>query len=126
MISIKSNSSERELRFLSIKGDYFQLELLGNPSLTHSTYGYTDLNRLADLFEDLGKVEKPWSGIVGWASLEEDFSMEISCSSLGQIQFEFQFRDLPGGGEESSVKVGLISELGMLAQISRQARDFFS
>jgi len=126
MISIKSNSSDRELRFLSRKGDYIYIELIGNPSLSHSAYTYTDMDRLAKLFEEFAIIDKPWSGKKTWASIEGDFAMEITCSSLGHVQFEFRFRQKQGSDEESTTKVGLVTELGNLPQISKQAKGFFS
>jgi len=126
MISIKSNTSDREPRFLSRTGDYISIELKGNPSLTHSTYTYTDMDGLAKLFEEFASIEKPWSGKQTWASIEDDFAMEITCSNLGQVQFEFRFRQNQGSDEESTTRAGLVTELGILPQISKQAKGFFS
>ena len=126
MISIKSNSSNRELRFLSRRGDYISMELLGDPSLSHETYTYTEQAALAKIFEEFASIEKPWSGEKTWASIEDDFSMKITCSNLGQVKFEFKFWQRQGSDEESKTKVNLITELGMLPKISKQANDFFS
>ena len=126
MISIKSNSSNRELRFLSRRGDYISMELLGDPSLSHKTYTYTEQAALARIFEEFASIEKPWSGEKTWTSIEDDFSMKITCSNLGQVKFEFKFWQRQGSDEESKTKVNLITELGMLPKISKQANDFFS
>lgn len=126
MISIKSNSSDRELRFLSRKGGYINIELIGNPSLSHRVYTCTDMDRLAKLFEEFAIIDKPWSGKKAWASIEDDFAMEITCSSLGHVQFGFRFRQKQGSDEESATKVSLVTELGNLPQISKQAKHFFS
>lgn len=126
MISIKSNSSDRELRFLSRRGDYISMELLGNPSLSHETYIYTSQDRLAKIFEEFATIYKPWSGEKTWASIEDDFSMKITCSKLGQVIFEFRFRQRQGSDEESTTEANLKTELGILPMISKQAKDFFS
>ena len=126
MISIKSNLSNRELRFLSRKGDYISIELLGDPSLSHETYTYTDHVALVKFFEDFASIEKPWPGEKTWTSIEDDFSMRVTCSNLGQVKFEFKFWQRQGSDEESKTKVNLITELGMLSKISAQANGFFS
>jgi hypothetical protein len=61
-----------------------------------------------------------------WASIEDDFSMKITCSKLGQVKFEFKFRLKQGGDEESTTKANIRTEPGMVPIISKQAKDFFS
>jgi hypothetical protein len=102
------------------------MELLGDPSLSHKTYTYTEQAALARIFEEFASIEKPWSGEKTWTSIEDDFSMKITCSNLGQVKFEFKFWQRQGSDEESKTKVNLITELGMLPKISKQANDFFS
>jgi len=71
-------------------------------------------------------IEKPWPGEKTWASIEDDFSMKITCSKLGQVKFEFKFRLKQGGDEESTTKANIRTEPGMVPIISKQAKDFFS
>ena len=110
---------------MSRKGDYITIELSGNPNLTLTVYTYTDMDRLEKLFEKFATIDKPWPGKICWASIENDFSMEIKCSNLGQVIFEFGFHQNQGSDEESTIKTRLKTELGMLPQISKQAKIFF-
>lgn len=126
LFSIHSSSSSRELVFQSRRGDYFQAVLKGNVEVVADVYTHTDAQGLGRLFQELAAQEKPWKGEKGWQSIEGEFSISATCSSLGEVQLLVKLRGLTGAPEEWNVEVGLITEFGQLERIAKQAMAFFS
>ena len=124
--SIKSTSSNQELVLSNRDGEYFEARLNGVVTAHVLVYAYTDEQGLSKLFQELGGMEKPWGGNLSWESLEGEFKISASCSSLGEVQFNILLWGLPGHPEEWRVNLGLVSELGQLQQITKQAKRFFS
>ncbi len=127
MFSIHSTSSRRELIFSAHKDDYFHVELKGfDVSASADVYAYTDAQGLNNLFQELGHLEKPWQGQRSWASIEQDFSISATCTSLGNVTFNITLLGLQGAPEAWRVEVGLVTELGQLEQIAKDAEIFFN
>ena len=125
MFSIHSTSSSNELVFSSFNQEYFRVELKGNVTGSIEVWAYTDIKALLTFFQTLAKASKPWKGEQSWASIEEDFSISASCSSLGQVTFEVTLWGFPGDPEEWKIKTGLVSEFGQLPKIGKRAEAFF-
>ena len=125
-LAIKSNASDRELVFSNLKGDYFQVEIRGfKVSANATVYAYTDANGLNNIFQELGKIDKPWSGEKKWESIEGDFILIITCDKLGHVLLEVKLRVLQGHPEEASVTANITTDFGSLSNIARDAKDFF-
>ena len=125
MFSISSTSSSRKLIFSGLNGEYFRVELTGDVSATTNVWAYTDANNLNGLFQELGRLEKPWQGEKGWQSIEGEFSIAASCSALGEVMFKIQIAGSEGAPEEWRVSAGLATEFGQLPQIAKSAEVFF-
>jgi len=126
LFSIHSSSSSRELVFQSRKGEYFQVVLKGDVEAIADVWAYTDAQGLGRLFQELAAYERPWKGEKGWQSIEGEFSISATCSSLGEVRFLVKLRGLQGAPEEWNVQVGLATEFGQLGKIAKQAMAFFS
>lgn len=127
MFSIRSNSSDRELLFSNLEGDYFQVNLKGiQVSARTTVFAYTDARSLKNLFQELGKFDRPWNNTKEWGSLEGEFNISATCNALGHVLFRVEIRILPGDPEESCVKTGITTELEKLVSLAKDAEDFFS
>jgi len=87
---------------------------------------FTDAGDLNRYFQELGKLERPWPGERSWASIEEDFLLSVTCTSLGIVAFRVELRGAQGAPEGWWVKAGILLELGQLPQIARKSNAFFS
>jgi len=67
-----------------------------------------------------------WQGIKSWESIEGEFIISATCSSLGEVLFTVRLRGLQGAPEEWTVSVGLATEFGQLRNIAKHAKGFFS
>jgi hypothetical protein len=126
MFSIHSVISDRELVFSDKTGEFFQVEIRGsglnsNITIWHD-YGFSSLG---GYFADLAWINKPWDDARKWESLEGDFSISAICSKTGSVTFTIGIFHLAGNEEESRITVGLVSELGQLEIIARDAAKFF-
>lgn len=126
MFSIKSNSSNREIVFRSRKNDRFQITLKGNVEVTTEVWAYNDEQGLNKFFQEIAAEGKPWKGKKEWASLEGEFLISATCSTLGEVQFWLKLCGLQGAPEEWKVEVGLTTELGQLEKIANKAKVFFA
>lgn len=127
MFSIHSTSSRRELVFSAHKDDYFHVELKGfEVSASANVWAYTDANGLNEFFQELSRFERPWQGRRSWATIENDFSLSATCTSLGNVTFHVTLLGLQGAPEEWRVEAGLVTELGQLEQIAEHAELFFN
>jgi hypothetical protein len=126
MFSIKSNSSNRELRFLEPRRDLFTVQIHGSGvTARREVSAYTDARGIARLFSKLAACERPWTGVESWTSLEGEFSLSATCSALGHVTLSILISDAFGGDEEWRLSVSLVTELGQLPKIAADARAFF-
>jgi hypothetical protein len=125
--AIRSCTSDRSLQVSEAGHESFTAELLGTGlSATLRVSTHTDAEGLSLFFGRLASQEQPWHGIESWESLEGEFRIMASCSSLGEVHFEVGLRFLQGAPEEWSLSAGLLTELGQLPIIARNAALFFS
>ena len=126
MFSIHSTSSTRELVFSAHKDASFRVELKGfEVSASADVWAYTDANGLNEFFQELGRFERPWQGQHSWASIEGDFSLAATCTTLGNVTFRVTLLGLQGAPEEWRVEAGLVTELGQLEKIAKFSGMFF-
>jgi hypothetical protein len=127
LFSINSSSSSRELIFLSLQDDCFTVELVGAAVYaTQSVSTYTDGHGLASLLGKIAAYERPWSAAESWESLEGDFSISATCSSLGNVTFSVYMCGMLSTPDEWKLSFKLITELGQLPQIATNAHRFFA
>jgi hypothetical protein len=126
LFKIHSVSSNRELVVHSHRDEYFHVELKG-AEVTASTDVWipTDRNGLNAFFQELAGYKIPWNGERGWGSLEGEFEISATCTTLGQVIFQVRLAGMVGGSEEWKVQAGLDTELGQLESIAREAGRFF-
>ena len=126
MFSIRSTTSNRELAFSDNNGYSFVIELKGFNISASAEVLALDAIGLEQFFDTVGKVERPWLGELAWASMEEDFTLSVSCTPLGNVVFRIEINQLPGAAEEWRVNVGIATELGQLAEIGKSAIKFLT
>ncbi|SRR6266849_2135273 len=127
LLSIRSTSSKRELVLSGRQGDNFRAELSGfEVSAATSVWAYTDAMGLNKLFQEIGHVNKPWQGERKWASLEGEFSISATCTTLGNVTFRITMCGSQGAPEEWRVAVGLSTEFGQLEKIAKDSDAFFN
>lgn len=122
---ITSTCSDRELVLSSRDGDYFEARLKGDVEAFVRVYAYTDELGLNKLLQDLGSRSSPWPGELSWESIEGEFGVAATCSSLGKVEFAISLWGHPGGPEEWQVQACLESEFGQLPAIAKRADRFF-
>ncbi|WP_430387769.1 DUF6228 family protein [Dyella sp. 20L07] len=126
MLTIRSNSSDRELRFLDRIGDEFVVEIEGRGvTATQWVSAFTDGQGLAIWLEDLASYELPWKGTKSWVTIEGEFQISARCTAGGAVTFTAALSGLPGSDEQWSVSAGISSELGQLPALAQAARLFF-
>jgi len=126
MFSIHSVSSDRELVLSDFTGDYFQVEIHGLGLNSKTTIWHDDhYSGLCEFFKDLAQSTKPWDDERKWESLEGDFSITAVCSRTGSVTFTIGIFHLAGNEEEFRIRAGLLTELGQLETIARDAVKFF-
>ena len=120
MITIRSCTSNRELRIRHARDSYLLVELAGFPvSASVEVWVETgDAAGLQAFLADLGKQERPWNGMREWQSIEDDFKLSATCTALGNVVFNVQMRGLQGAPEEWVVTAGIDYELGRLEHLS--------
>ncbi|WP_425280003.1 DUF6228 family protein [Holophaga foetida] len=126
MFSIRSNTSDRELVFRDLSGEYFTADLRGNDlRAAQAVCTYTDPLGLVRFFETLAAWEQPWRQPFEWRSLEDEFSISATCSPLGEVLFTVSISGQPGAPEEWQASFSITSELGLLPSIAKAAKAFF-
>jgi hypothetical protein len=124
--SIRSSSSDRELVFSNLDGDYFTVELLGSSvRSTRHVYAYTDAKGLARFFATLAAHSHPWAGAESWGSIEGEFKLSAECSTVGHVSFKIEICDMFGGPEQWQLSAVLATELELLPAIAANAKSFF-
>lgn len=123
---IKSNDSDLLLRLSDIKDDFFTAEIISNRLTAKiSVYGYCPHSySFADFFERLASQDKPWETEQCWESLEGEFKLAATCSSLGAVIFTVNFNQ--NGGEDWNIETEIRSDLGQIPELARTGRLFFS
>jgi hypothetical protein len=126
LFSIRSTPSNRELIFNSRKGDYFRVELKGIVmSASIDVWATTDNQGLNIFFQEIASSKSPWKGTRAWGSLEGEFEISATCTTLGHVIFLIKMAGQIGGTEEWKAQFGLETELGQLDSIARNASEFF-
>lgn len=125
---IRSNLSDRELVFGKLPAGYFLIKLRGiRLSAVATVYADRSSDYLSRMFQELGRLEKPWTDTRTWKSLEEEFSMAITCDNRGHVCFDIKMRveqsDLDP--ESAIVTARLTVDLGTMPSLARDARKFF-
>ena len=125
--SIKSSQSDRELVFSQCDGENFYVALKGRIAGAIRVYAYAPhTHDLLQWFEVLGGNKKPWSNEITWESLEGELRISATCSALGEVSIYVALIDQQGADEESRIQTALVTELGQLPNISKNAIRFFS
>jgi len=126
-LSIHSTHSDCELVLNHCRDEQLRVNLKGaGISASAHVSIFTDAGGLNRYFQELGKLERPWPGERSWASIEEDFVLSVTCTSLGIVAFRVELRGAQGAPEGWWVKAGILLELGQLPQIARKSNAFFS
>ncbi|WP_057970808.1 DUF6228 family protein [Lysobacter antibioticus] len=124
--TIRSVSTDKELRFFDPIDYSFRVELRGASihavQEVHCPLGASELTQF---FSRLAAHERPWSGSERYTSLEGDFSLAATCSSLGQVTLTIVIHGPFGASEEWQVRSQLGVELGQLRGIAAAANRFF-
>lgn len=124
--SIKSNSTDKELRFFGA-GEYsFSVALRGAEIYAiREVYCPLGSSGFVQFFTQLATHERPWAGAESCASIEGDFSLSAHCSPLGVVTFSVTIHGPFGVAEEWQLSSQLTSELGQLPRIASSAKHFF-
>ena len=126
-LSIHSTDSDRELVLSQHQDEQLRVYLKGaGVSASAHISIYTDAGDLNRYFQELGRLKRPWPGERSWSSIEGDFMLSVSCTSLGVVALQIELRALQGAPEEWWVKAGILLELGQLPEIARNSNAFFS
>ena len=88
-------------------------------------YDYTDGHHLADLFAKIAACDTPWQGTERWESLEGEFALEAKCSTVGEVTLDVRLSSECGGPEAWRVSARIVTEMGQLPRIARDAGQFF-
>jgi hypothetical protein len=124
VFTIRSSSSNRTLGIGRKRADYLEVQLSGFAVSAMPTVWMEaeDVGSLIDFFLVLGQQQQPWQGARSWGSLEGDFTLSATCSSLGIVVLKVALRGLQGAAEEWQVAAGIELEFGQLAQLADEAR----
>jgi hypothetical protein len=126
MFCIHSANSDRELIFSDHRDDYFQVELKGGEIYAlRGVWVDTDGNDANVLFQKLAGFQRPWQGAISWESLEGEFSLSATCTPLGQVTLLVILSCDIGTPELWRVEASLVTELGQLERIAKNANAFF-
>jgi hypothetical protein len=126
MFVIRSNASDRQVRFLDRSGDEFIVEIEGRGvTATQWVSAFTDSQGLASWMDSLAANDLPWKGTTSWATLEGEFQIDATCTPSGAVTFTVTLSGLPGSDEEWRVSAGIASEVGQLPALAQAAHQFF-
>jgi len=126
LFAIQSTISNRKLTFSNHDNDYFFVEISGNISASVNVWAYTDASGLIYMFNELASYDKPWKDIKSWESIEGEFKISASCTSLGAVTFEVEIKDLQGAPEHFELDAGIETEFSQLQKIAKNASIFFN
>jgi hypothetical protein len=128
LFTIHSVDSEKELVFSLYQGEQFQVDLKGyevSAMVNVWNGGKCYSSSLPHFFKNLAFHKKPWSGSKEWGSLDGELKISATCTTLGQVAFAVELRQAVSGPEEWLVKASIVTELGQLDKIAKDARAFF-
>ena len=126
MFVIKSNASDRKVRFLDRHGDEFIVEIDGRGvTATQWVSAFTDSKGLSRWMDALADNKLPWKGESSWATLEGEFRIAATCTPGGMVTFSVTLSGLPGASEEWRVSAGVTCDLGQLPDLAQAAQHFF-
>ena len=94
-------------------------------SASTDVWATTDNNGLNAFFQEIASFKNPWQGTRDWGSLEGEFEISATCTTLGHVIFEVKMAGQIGGTEEWKAQFCLETELGQLETIARNASIFF-
>ncbi|WP_374500664.1 DUF6228 family protein [Pseudoxanthomonas sp.] len=124
--SIKSTTTDKELRFFGIGEYVFSVELRGTGIYAvREIYCPLGSSEFTQFFLRLASYERPWPDIEQCTSLEGDLSISARCSALGVVTFSISIHGLFGVPEEWQLSSDLTSELGQLPKIAAASSRFF-
>ncbi|SUI63268.1 DUF6228 family protein [Shewanella baltica] len=124
--SIDSSISNNSLKFSSLESEYVTVQLTGVVTATARVCTYTDELGILNWLKKLASLKSPWKSAIEWKSLEDQFSISTTCSSLGEVRFSFQLRDMHGHPEEWKVTSSIVTDFGQLPSLAKQAERFFN
>ncbi|WP_425493525.1 DUF6228 family protein [Marilutibacter chinensis] len=125
--SIRSTSTDKELRFFAPSEYAFSAELRSTELYTvRHIYCPLEPSEFAQFFSRIASYESPWKDSEQCSSLEGDLSISACCSPLGIVTFSISMHRQFGGPEEWCVSSDITAELGQLPSIATAAGRFFS
>ena len=127
---IKSNISACKLIFSNLSAPhgfyYSDVEFRGIQVQASTTvYLHTAFDGLDKMFQELGRLERPWDGAKEWNSIEKDLFIAVTCSRIGHVRFEIDILRQNDLQEQSSVSAGLMTDLASLQSIAKDAQTLF-
>ena len=126
LFSVHSVNSDRELVFRDRKGERFTVELKGSELFaTVDVWLHPVANDLQIFFQELASFTNAWQGARAWESLEGELSLSATCSTLGQVTLSVKLSHRAGSPEDWEVRARLVTELGQLEKIAKEAKTFF-
>jgi hypothetical protein len=123
---ITSTSSKNCVKFTNRESEYVTATISGVVQATSRVCTYTDEFGLRNFLRKLADMKKPWNGKIEWSSLEEQFYISSTCSSLGSVVFYISMHGDIGSPEQWSAKIGITAEFGQLDAIADNAHRFYS
>ncbi len=108
------------------ESEYVTVHLSGILSASVRVCTYTDESGISNWLNKLASFSKPWKSAIEWQSLENQFSISATCSSLGEVRLSFQLSDLHGHPEEWQVTSSIVTDFGQLPVLAKQAEHFFN
>ena len=128
MFSIRSSSSDTELTFSGARKDYFTAELKGNNEVRviRQVYAYSPHSpNLGAFFLRIAHHDRPWASVEFWESLEGEFNLSATCSSLGVVTFSLVMHSRDEVVDGWRIVATLTADLGQLPGIGAAAEQFF-
>ena len=123
MLTIHSSNSSRTLRIHAPVASYVTVAMEGHEiSGVVQVWAETgEVEGLAKFFGELGSLDAPWKSARAWESIEGDFKMSATCSSLGAVTFLVNMSGLLGAAEEWHLHAGIGTEFGQLSRLAVEA-----
>ncbi len=127
LFSIRSSSSDTELAFSGARKDYFTVEIKGNDvRVIRQVYAYSPHSpNLGTFFIRIAHHNRPWASVEFWESLEGEFNLSATCSSLGVVTFSVAMHSRHEVVDGWRIVATLTADLGQLPGIGTAAEQFF-
>ena len=124
-VTIKSVRGGRTLLFDERKGEYFCVTLIGDSvSATKRVWGYTDTERLPELFDSIAADWKGWKGKKEWKAIEGDLEIAATSDRLGHVRLDIEIRN-HDPEDDWSVTAPIFVDAGELETIAKKIRVYF-